>query len=53
MNPGSSLAIAVQVTVSFLPRAGSALKRAVSRDCAFQAISFILGGTFAITAIFR
>jgi hypothetical protein len=25
----------------------------VSRDCAFQAISFILGGTFAITAIFR
>jgi hypothetical protein len=42
MNPASSRATAVQVTVIFLPRAENARKRALSRDCAFQAISRIL-----------
>lgn len=45
MNPASSRATAVQMTVNLLPRAENARKRALSRDCAFQAISRIFGGT--------
>lgn len=43
MKPTSSRAIAVQTTVVFLPRALRARYRAVSRVCAFQAISRTLG----------
>ena len=45
MNAASSRAMAVQVTVVFLPRATNARYRAVSRLCAFHAISRIVGDT--------
>jgi hypothetical protein len=47
LNPTRSRAIAVQTTVSFLPRADSARYRAVRRLGAVQAISRTLGGTCA------
>jgi hypothetical protein len=43
MKPTSSRAIAVHTIVVFLPLALRALYRAVSRTCAFQAISRTLG----------
>ena len=53
MNPASSRAIAVQATVSFLPRAANARNRAVRRDCAFRALSRTLGRPRATRARLR
>jgi hypothetical protein len=46
MKPTSSRAMAVHTTVVRLPRAARARYRAVSRACAFQAISRTFGGRF-------